>query len=144
MGFFYMMSSFVIFSLWFLNQTEFRLVSNQSGNGRKHYQIPVYLTRITRRPPLEVMCPTRFGINRNDFLHSYTQRNLTGILSNQIQIRLYLPCTDWFGTIRTAVWFQINFFFSLKRSFVNFLYFFSNIYLMLIKRLWSLQCLSAS
>ena len=28
----------------------------------------------------------------------YTQRNLFQIALNQTQIRLYLPCTDWFGT----------------------------------------------
>ena len=39
----------------------------------------------------------------------YTQRNLFGILLNQTQIRLYLPCTDWFGTkLTVSVWFQIN------------------------------------
>ena len=32
----------------------------------------------------------------------YTQWNLFGILSNQTEIRLYLPCTDCFGTKRTV------------------------------------------
>ena len=40
------------------------------------------------------------------FLCVYTQRNLFEILINQIEIRLYLPFTDWFGTKRTTVWFQ--------------------------------------
>ena len=38
----------------------------------------------------------------------YTQRNLFKILSNQTEIRLYLLFSDWFGTKRTFVWFQIN------------------------------------
>ena len=29
---------------------------------------------------------------------NYIQRKLFGILLNQTEIRLYLPCTDWFGT----------------------------------------------
>ena len=37
-----------------------------------------------------------------------TQRSLFEILLNQTEIRLYLPCTNWFGTKRTSVWFQIN------------------------------------
>ena len=38
----------------------------------------------------------------------YTQWNLFGILLNQTEIRLYLPCTDCFGTKRRSVLFQIN------------------------------------
>ena len=30
------------------------------------------------------------------------------ILLNQTEIRLYLPLSDWLGTKRTSVWFQIN------------------------------------
>ena len=30
------------------------------------------------------------------------------IFSNQNEIRLYLPISDWFGTKRTSVWYQIN------------------------------------
>ena len=37
-----------------------------------------------------------------------TQRNLFEILLNQTEIWLYLPFSDWFGTKRTSVWFQIN------------------------------------
>ena len=29
---------------------------------------------------------------------NFTQRNLFEILSNQTEIRLYLPFSDWFGT----------------------------------------------
>ena len=46
-----------------------------------------------------------------------TQRTLFKILLNQIQIRLYLPCTDWFESIRTSVWIQIN------RKMVNTIWF---------------------
>ena len=38
----------------------------------------------------------------------YTQRNIFEILLNQPGIRLCLPFSDWFGTKRTSVWFQIN------------------------------------
>ena len=38
----------------------------------------------------------------------YTQRIIFQILSNQPEIRLYLPFSGWFGTKRTSVWFQIN------------------------------------
>ena len=38
-----------------------------------------------------------------------TRRNILEILSNQTEIRLYLPRTDSFGTKQTpSVWFQIN------------------------------------
>ena len=37
-----------------------------------------------------------------------TQRNIFQILLNQTEIRLYLPFSDWYGTKRTSVWFQIN------------------------------------
>ena len=30
------------------------------------------------------------------------------VLLNQTEIRLYVTCTDWFGTKRTSVWIQIN------------------------------------
>ena len=46
-----------------------------------------------------------------------TQRNLFEILLNQTEIRLYLPCTDWFGTKRWSVWSQIN------RCMVNTIWF---------------------
>ena len=46
-----------------------------------------------------------------------TQRNIFEILLNQTKIRLYLPRSDWFGTNRTSVWFQIN------RKMVNTLWF---------------------
>ena len=39
---------------------------------------------------------------------AYTQRNIFQILFNQPEIKLYLPCTDWFGTKRTSVWIKIN------------------------------------
>ena len=39
---------------------------------------------------------------------AYTQINLFKILLNQTEIRLYLTFSDWFGTKRTSVWFQIN------------------------------------
>ena len=38
----------------------------------------------------------------------YTQRNLSKILLNQTEIRLYLPISTWFRTKRTSDWFQIN------------------------------------
>ena len=34
---------------------------------------------------------------------NYAQRKLFEILLNQTEVRLYLPCTDWFGTKRTSV-----------------------------------------
>ena len=37
-----------------------------------------------------------------------TQRNLFETLSNQPEIRLYLPFFVWFRSKRTSVWFQIN------------------------------------
>ena len=41
---------------------------------------------------------------------AYTRRNLFQILVNQTEIRLYLPCIDWFGTANGLVrlLFQIN------------------------------------
>ena len=48
----------------------------------------------------------------------YTQRYIFEILSNQPEIRLYLPFSVWFGTKRTvSVWFQIN------RKIVNTIWF---------------------
>ena len=47
---------------------------------------------------------TRFGKDFSSYLSGVvgrkrrTQRNLFAILSNQPEIRSYLPCTDWFGT----------------------------------------------
>ena len=38
----------------------------------------------------------------------YTQRNFFEFLLNQTEIRLYLLFSEWFGTKRTFVWFQIN------------------------------------
>ena len=38
----------------------------------------------------------------------YTRRNIFQILSNQTEIRLYLPLSDWFWIKLTSVWFQIN------------------------------------
>ena len=38
------------------------------------------------------------------FLSLYAQRNVFEILSNQPEIRLYLPFTDWFGSKRTSAW----------------------------------------
>ena len=46
-----------------------------------------------------------------------SQRNLFVIVLNQTEIRLYLPFSDWFGTKRTSVWFQIN------RKMVNTVWF---------------------
>jgi len=46
-----------------------------------------------------------------------TQRNLFEILLNQTEIRLYSPFSDWFGTKRISVWFQIN------RKIVNTIWF---------------------
>ena len=40
-------------------------------------------------------------------VQSYTPRNIFEILLNRPEIRLYLPCTDWFGFKRTSVWIQI-------------------------------------
>ena len=42
------------------------------------------------------------------FSCQHTQRNIFEILLNQLEIRLYLSFSDWFGTKRTSVWFQIN------------------------------------
>ena len=39
---------------------------------------------------------------------AHTQKNLFEILLNQPDIRFYLPFSDWYGTKRTSVWFQIN------------------------------------
>ena len=38
----------------------------------------------------------------------YTQINLFEIWINQIEIILYIPFSDWFGSKRTFVWFYIN------------------------------------
>ena len=38
----------------------------------------------------------------------YIPRNFFKILLNQTEIRLYLPCTGWFGSKRMSVWIQIN------------------------------------
>ena len=47
----------------------------------------------------------------------YSQRNLIEILLNKSEIRLYFPFSDWFGSKRTSVWFQIN------RRMVNTIWF---------------------
>ena len=49
--------------------------------------------------------------------YSSIKRNLFKILLNQTEIRLYLPFSEWFGTKRTAVWFQLN------RKMVNTIWF---------------------
>jgi len=38
----------------------------------------------------------------------YTQRYLFEILFNQIEISLYFPFSDWFGTKRTSVWLDVG------------------------------------
>ena len=38
----------------------------------------------------------------------HTHRYFSEVLSNQPEIRLYLPFFDWFGSKRSPVWFQIN------------------------------------
>ena len=61
----------------------------------------------------------RSDLSSRHFLHSahvtttqsawlikYTQRNLFGILLNQLEIRLYLPFSVWFETKRSSVWFH--------------------------------------
>ena len=48
----------------------------------------------------------RFDLIR--FQHSCVQRNLFEILLYQTEFRLYFLFSDWFGTNRTFVWFQIN------------------------------------
>ena len=40
-------------------------------------------------------------------VYMYSQRKLLEILLNQTEIKLYIPFSDWFGTKRTSVWFQI-------------------------------------
>ena len=42
-----------------------------------------------------------------------TRRNILWILLNQPEIKFYLPFSDWFGTKRTFIWFQ------MKRKMVN-------------------------
>ena len=51
-----------------------------------------------------------------------TQKNLSEILLNRTEIRLYLPFPDWFGTKRTlSVWCQIN------EKMVNTIWFWFNL-----------------
>ena len=50
-------------------------------------------------------------------MFQYTQRIFFEILFNQTDIRLYLPVSNWFGTKRTSVSFQIN------RNMVNIIWF---------------------
>ena len=45
------------------------------------------------------------------------ERNIFEIFLNQTEIRLYLPFSDWFGSKRMSVWFQIN------RKMVNTIWF---------------------
>jgi len=59
----------------------------------------------------------RRNVPNNPSKQSYTQRNLFEILLNQTEIRLYSPFSDWFGTKRISVWFQIN------RKIVNTIWF---------------------
>ena len=66
----------------------------------------------------------RLSMNQKTFIVSqngsrvvYTHKNLFEILLNQPEIRLYLPFSDWFGSKRTSVWFQIN------RCMVNTIWF---------------------
>ena len=47
-------------------------------------------------------------IHRKKKMAHYTQRNLFKILLNQTELRLHLPFSDWFGSKRTSVWFQIS------------------------------------
>ena len=46
-----------------------------------------------------------------------TQRNFSGVLLNQHEIRLHLPFSDWIGSKRSFVWIQIN------RKMVNKIWF---------------------
>ena len=62
------------------------------------------------------------------------QRYLFEILSNQTEIRLYLPSSDWFGTIQTSVCFQIN------RKMVNTIVFL--LYLLIFRKVFSVCELS--
>ena len=48
---------------------------------------------------------------------AYSQKNISEILLNQTEIRLYLPFPDRFWTKRWSVWFQIN------RKMVNTIWF---------------------
>ena len=112
------------------NQTEFRSVSNQNWNFQ-YEQIPfnskenenllgwVYnagkqvfmrrgrtgIVKVTRKPQADWERRKK-NKNKNDYIH--TQKNIFEILLNQTEIRLYLPCTDWFGTKLTSGWFHIN------------------------------------
>ena len=70
----------------------FKLVASQCG--------------VKRRTPRSATITLRYRNNHPYFM--YTQRNIFKILSNQPEIRLYLPFSDWFGIKRTSVWFKIN------------------------------------
>ena len=81
-----------------IQKVEWRHSEILSSSGAPHW---IFLAR----------CP------RNMQILAYTQENLFDVLLKQTEIRLYLPCTDWFGTKRTSVWFQIN------RKMVNTIWF---------------------
>ena len=48
------------------------------------------------------------NLSYTSFLPRCTQINFFEILLNQTEIILYFPFSDWFGTKRTSVWFQIS------------------------------------
>ena len=54
-------------------------------------------------------CQSGVSVSRNNH-QTYTQRNIFEILLKQTEIRLYLSCTDWFGTAngRVRLLFQLN------------------------------------
>ena len=55
--------------------------------------------------------------NRGMIVLSNPSLFITDTLFNQIEIKLYLPFSNWFGTKWTSVWFQIN------RKIVNTIWF---------------------
>ena len=64
-------------------------------------QLHLKLRRVLRR----ITSKTTF---RNIFFTLYTQRNIFGILLNQPEIKSHSPFSDWIGTKRKSVWFQVN------------------------------------
>ena len=70
--------------------------------------------RASLKPPVHRSTIVLRGSNGARYWVSFMPRDASHldnlhreILLNQTEIRLYLPCADWFGSKRTSVWIQI-------------------------------------
>ena len=92
------------------NQTDVRLVTNQSENG-KYNLISGWFNKISKRfLCVQIWAPDRCSFfpwkgsrSPRETQRLYTQRYFFEILLNQTEIRLYFPFSDRFGSERKSV-----------------------------------------